>query len=338
MSYNNVSTFLSECEAPESYSFDYECDYDVYIELPIMDKYFVYCALRNNTTNSCYENGREYAVKIRNNEQLNNLADCDGSGIGGNNELIHDIYKTLWGWQKEHNSTFGRLNTDYFDGCFGADTMNSVQTSFNSYVKDKLDYCSEFRKIKGRRMVSNNLCLEYYTNSKVKDKFIHLINSDSNLTNYLSKYHTLGNFVLVPYGMNSWRGLVLKDYWDKTLLEMKKSSLGDNKSKLDFSKHNFIKYINYFFLWDYIDEAGDVKLISPENINNPGEKQLSEFWKKSTEIIVRRSEFIVKLLKIANEIGPEKYLMFRKEVFENPNELYKNYDEVDKVITKYNSN
>lgn len=113
---------------------------------------------------------------------------------------------------------YEKLWGDFEKKVYGPDTINSFITS---YKKSKSDI--------------NNRTDEMFRNFAV-------------LT------HTIGNFTLVPRmedkfekGFNSYRGFKYGDYWDISLQHLLKDGFNKDKDK-------FQKYIDTFFLWDYVDE------------------------------------------------------------------------------------
>lgn len=144
--------------------------------------------------------------------QVHGKFDCDGNK---NCDLSFEIYNKLWQWEKYNkDSTFGKIKDSEFICDFGGDTINSFITS---YKKSKSD-------LKGR--------------------------DDEMFRNFAILTHTIGNFTLVPAGFNFYRGgkNTYCDYWDLSLMHLKKEGYKDFKSD------DFKKYIDTFFLWDYVDE------------------------------------------------------------------------------------
>ena len=127
--------------------------------------------------------------------------------------------KNLWKWTNKDNK---EENLDTYTS-FGGDTMNSFLTTYN-FCKDS-------------------------------------INEDSELKSGLEKLavltHTIGNFVLVPYGFNKARYGSTRDYWDASLDILQKEGFIARSGK-HFENDNWVKYINIFFLWDYIGENGEL--------------------------------------------------------------------------------
>lgn len=126
--------------------------------------------------------------------------------------------KKLWKWTKDNKEE----NLDTYTS-FGGDTMNSFLTTYN-FCKDSIDKDSELK---------------------------------SGLEKLAVFTHTIGNFVLVPYGFNKARYGSTRDYWDASLDILQKEGF-IAKSGKHFENDNLVKYINIFFLWDYIGENGEL--------------------------------------------------------------------------------
>ena len=314
----NVKLFIEKEKNPELYNLEDESDIEKYKELGVVERYFIYSSLKKGAKDSCYKNGRDFAI-LNLKSEYNKLQDCDGSnGKTDATTLIHTIYSILWGWEKNESNTFGRLAIEQFDCSFGCDTMNSVQTSLNSLIKYEIEkQPSKYREIKKRNLVSNNLCLELYSNPDTQKEFLELLDID--LIDYIKIYHTIGNFILVPAYMNAWRGYnrKIEDYWDKTLLYLQQNGWNSFKADRDSVHNDFVKYINYFFLWEYLDNAGQVVNISSSNSVDQLHS-LKYFWQESRKRITKRGIFMAGMLKISlnnrqdYEMIKNKILMSRK--------------------------
>lgn len=125
--------------------------------------------------------------------------------------------------------------------------------------------------------------------------------------------HTLGNFVLVPYGFNAARYLPTNDYWDAALKILEEKGF-ETKKGLLFKKENYKRYINYFFLWDYVEKDGyKAKPLFGKEIGKRarkpnGEKEITEYLQNVNRYIRRRGIFMVAMLRIAtNTDYPDDY-------------------------------
>ena len=168
MSYNNVEKLLRECKNPETYNFEFECDYEDYKAMNPLERFFVYKsafvgkeiseAIRKGKDDEIYHKAALFSLD--NYWRYPNLTDCDG--WDGKCELAVDLYKTLWNWKpyttKKYDSQFGSVEGL---GSFGGDTFNSVQTTLNGYLGDIPDDNEDYQKhMQG--FPSIRLCLQLY--------------------------------------------------------------------------------------------------------------------------------------------------------------------------------
>ena len=257
--------------------------------------------------------------------------DCDNSNDSC--ALTGEIYSKLWGWKKNTTDSFGCLhNGDYLNGNlnieYGGDTMNSVQTSLNKFKKEFTD-----------------------TDCEIRDKCI-FSEIDCKFREFISIYHTIGNFILVPSGFNSRRGA--EDYWDSALEKLKNG--WEDKFKGDINdKDNFNSFINYFFLWDYVTVKNCEYLVDNlfiESMNSITRDKTDEttyeldksnrngntihiFTKNATYCIKRRSLFMIFMLKLEENIGSNNYNELRMAIFSKNVKCYDSYSQVIETIKKY---
>lgn len=232
--------------------------------------------------------------------------DCDNSN--DTCELTKLIYYYLWGWEK------GKKAKNYFgnllilqekSAVFGGDTMNSLGITMVRYLKKRSvkDCKKKWESKKGMSVVKGLYDFALYTSC-------------------------IGNFVLVPKGFNGHRGIhpQIKDYWDLSLDYLafaEKSawlSTGEEPIKQKYVKDNkaFVKYINMFFLWDYVDKSYQVKplfdshgdklgaKLIPDGDVCPEEEEFEQYFITATEYIIRRGLFMAAMLKIAVEYDERK--------------------------------
>ena len=171
--------------------------------------------------------------------------------------------------------------------------------------------------------------------------------------NYAETSHVIGNFVLVPAGFNPKRSNMFKDFWDLSLLYLK----GQVKDNIWLSSSNlFVKYINYFFLWDYVirnDDRDDrfdyyIKsefsdnftsaneyrsdlLVSPDR-QMPNKTEISNFIKNAQWAVKRRGIFMTAMLRLQAEKSDE-YDSLRSEIFA-ADKCYDGYKKVIEEISK----
>lgn len=319
MAFNNVENFL-ESECPYNYNFEFECDIKEYTKLSPIARYITYTATTADALKSAYPMGRKFAETIH--DTYSDLADCDGSQNDGNNQLIRDIYKKLWGWNKD-NDTFGSLRLEKFSCRFGGETMNSMKYPLNDIAADSVYNDSALKK---RGFLSANHLINLFAQDELRPKLIYVLENVDGLVEYINSYHTLGNFTLVPAGFNGFRGFSaayngakINDYWDLSLRLLQDEGYSDT-----FSPDDFVRYVNLFFLWDYIDENSKPKSLKDD-------KDKTKFYTLCTEYIKRRGIFMTAMLKLQAVIG-EEYNIIVESVFSEPSHIYRGYDEVLELI------
>lgn len=226
--------------------------------------------------------------KIDENKKNVRLFDCDS--WNGSNDLMDEIYDRLW------RNKMDKWGCSSSRDKFGGDTMNSFATTFNAFSDEK-SYEDSFRA--------------YKKNRKVVDKV---------LRKYAKLTGCLGNFVLVPKGFNGYRGLAgtIRDYWDLSLHELRCDRSG--QGWLDQVDMPFNKYINLFFLWDYVSGKKNggyrvrplfksheailirEKMVLPRKADRKrASDDFSEFTKKANRCILRRGAFMSAMLRISAE-------------------------------------
>ena len=147
-----------------------------------------------------------------------------------------------------------------------------------------------------------------------KNEWIKKIIKDNNdVYNFLSNYHTLGNFIPVPIGFNGARsGYGKHDYWDLTLVEIKKwyevyesdkkladeiiNKLLHNKVKY---KHNCELWLKHFNTWEefvrrnYLDgsfvQNNEVVMFTESHSWDNEIKELDSFYKNVNNFIKIRT-------------------------------------------------
>lgn len=217
------------------------------------------------------------------------LFDCDGSN--GTCDLTTEIYMALW--------------PEWIQANFGGDTMNSFATTFSQY---------------GHRSV-RTVYKERYCGDHKQSKELRKI-----FQKYAKYVSCLGNFVLVPKGFNGYRGLrSCKDYWDLSLDLLKynkdeKNRLADQPDVTDVmgatlqAEALFRRYINTFFLWDYVTKDFEVAPLVPSHKEKmgiyaqypyqnpyPEADEFKIFTNHVNARILRRGIFMVSMLRIATD-------------------------------------
>lgn len=286
-----------------------------------------------------------------------NEFDCDGSGERYSCDLTREIYRALWSWQdkdeKGNKKRFGSLASCALIA-FGPDTMNSFMTTFIHFLKlvqsEKLNAIST--KTIYEQFVNNSGVLEEYC--KTQD-LAELWESFAVYT------HSIGNFILVPAGFNGKRGMssAIHDFWDLSLVYLK--HMVQEKSYFSMADA-FTKYINMFFLWDYVSYSEDRKdyriksLLSNDFVMNistcsnnhlgisdvdssmPTLHEIGEFLLNVRWAIRRRGIFMTAMLQLQQEIGEEKYSRLRNDIFA-VDTCYKGFDcVIARVVEWLNDN
>lgn len=343
MSYNDVKSFLKKNKEPENYNFEFECDVDDYNKLPLLERYLIYKATSPDCRNSVYPIGKKFAIE-KIDKKYQNLGDPDGCGKGGNKNLIYDVYSILWGWKEEdgNENNFGNIQDNIFNCQFGGDTMNSVQNALNSITKKSIEEKKEENKPlldrKIGRDYSINYLIELFAVEECKEKLLSILTSVNGLCDYIDAYHTIGNFILVPSGFNRGRSKKTNDYWDLSLDYLKtkgwKSDFNCDGKKLN----DYNRYINYFFLWDYVDTEGEYKPLLKREADSLEENEPSlgkykpriedfeQFLKKANILIKRRGCFMIAMLRLQQILGNEVYSELRNGIFVKNDAVYSSYN------------
>ena len=241
------------------------------------------------------ENDEENDEKNDENEKNVRLFDCDS--WNGSNDLMDEIYDRLWR---------NKMDKSLRDK-FGGDTMNSFATTFHALFCKKSDKRSFLAYKEDIKSIESE-------ESEEKKKFYDALREYAKLTG------CLGNFVLVPKGFNGYRGLAgtIRDYWDLSLHELRCDRSG--QGWLDLVDMPFNKYINLFFLWDYVSEKKNggyrarplfkrheailtrEKIVLPRKADREGASDdFSEFTKNANRCILRRGAFMSTMLRISVE-------------------------------------
>lgn len=164
-----------------------------------------------------------------------------------------------------------------------------------------------------------NFKLDGFTREKEAYDNFKALFKEENFTNetmlrYANLYHTLGNMVLVPKRFNSGRYKKTFDFWDSSLVWLKSNGYSYG-NQLMFNKSDFTKYINYFFLWDYVECVNGEYRIKPlfnshKNIemgnadntslwsNIDDELNLKQFLRNACKNIKRRGVFMSILIRL----------------------------------------
>ncbi len=311
MKVENIKNLLAQSE-PHKYNFEYECGIDDYANLPPVERWITYIAADAEPKKGYFPDATiNFASEAKKN--YSGLADCDGSGIKGNNALIHAIYKTLFSWEKGKD-TFGMVSE--FQSFFGGETMNSL---FFPMVDHAGAAINQIPKMPKMTRFSRNHLMDYFVQQETHDKFLAVLQNTYGLIDYINSYHTIGNFTLVPAKFNAFRGIKcgIRDYWDESLKYLKENGF----SEVGFDKDEFTKYVNFFFLWDYIGENGEPKDLNPKY-----------FLRQTTGYIYRRGVFMIAMLKLQKLLGERGYNELRNSVFCKSDWFYSGYSDVTDML------
>ena len=132
--------------------------------------------------------------------------------------LLQNIYSLLWPEIQEEKSGYMMYkDRKSREDRIYSDTMTSCQTVLNNYVKSRMPEALERYDAK---YVSNLMCIELYETDAA---FKKLLEESEDLEHFIKVYHTLGNYIPVPYGFNSARSGYFgsHDSWDLTLMKIK---------------------------------------------------------------------------------------------------------------------
>lgn len=337
-SYDEVERFLGEKSLKEIAEDDFKC-------------------LQNISEENRIQRWLNYKAKE------NKYYECDG--CGENNEeylckLSRAIYRILWNWDDKRR--FGRkrngkqiINVNRYGSCVRYEGQKSENVSFQSLMgPDTINSFSTTYKL-----INDGMSVD--------------------LMKFATRTHCLGNFVLVPARFNSPRGKsqYIKDYWDLSLFNLKLFGYRNCDYELhecSFKIEDFNKYINLFFLWDYVDGTQTeyvVKSLLSDNFGGgqcskkredshflymktkgvqggplPQADEINTFLINVNRAIKRRGVFMAAMLKIAmtdkkNNNETNYYKTLQEKVF-CEDSIYTCYDEVfeklENVIEECNKN
>lgn len=277
------------------YDFSDDCTTDeTYIEKKGYDKYFEY-----KTT------------------PKDKVGDPDSSS-----ELLQEIYKRLW--PELMNQPY-MLSKKFIY----SDTMTSAQYTLNKYYKD--DFMDEKQNYRNENSEEKRSEVMYAKLYEQFPKVRETLDQDEELKKFISVYHTLGNYLPVPYGFNAARsGGGAFDYWDLTLMKIKEFYDNRNEEKtisaiktLDVISQvlhdekiiSCVNWLNSYSSWDefvkcnyfhdYVEwfedgKAGEVIPFCKNHSWEAGCNNISdykEFFKNAAQRIEKRSERMLKALK-----------------------------------------
>ena len=236
----------------------------------IYEKFFVYMAVKadNIKEDGILKNAKEFSECCK---KIYKVKDPDSNSV-----LLQEIYKKLYG-----SEDYLKYCINYSKYCITGDTMNSVNTTLNMTSFDKIGEVIEKKEEREKRTTnfSKKYRLGMYAcykeqNKKEQNKlneFLSRFDNIKGLKEFISLYHTIGNFIPFPCDCNTKRGRgKTQDYWDLTLLciyiyyEEKKEDyietiVGNEK------KNYFIEWLNGFGSWDNFVEKNYLQDFVNEN-------------------------------------------------------------------------
>ena len=270
--------------------------------------------------------------------------DCDGTirkdylKQGYYSWFPREIYRTLWNWKdlcrvEDVEFKYATIK-QYGLSCYqndmpmGPDTMNSFWITFSAYLILNYQDTYKWNNYKNTVMFLDG------ENGKQRDRagrIKELIKQDENyiqseeIMEFAKLTHTIGNMILVPARYNAYRGTqpCIKDYFDLSLDNLLHA--WDENSYLDEKdenrKVNFVRYINTFFLWDYVDEYYESAPLCESHKKQleaqrdqgrlvaqgvlPGKGEIDDLCSHINDRIKRRSIFMIAMLRIALGIDPD---------------------------------
>lgn len=270
--------------------------------------------------------------------------DCDGTirkdylRQGYYSWFPREIYRTLWNWQdmcRGQDGPFWAVTVKQFaDSCYddiikmGPDTMNSFWITFSLYLVTHHGDTYKWNNFK------NTVFFREGENGRQRhraDRIKALIEADEDyiasakIKEFAEMTHTVGNLTLVPAGYNGYRGTqpCIKDYFDLSLENL--AHVRDGKCYLGedarIREKNFTRYVNTFFLWDYVDARYEVlplcgshksQMKTQERLGRleakgvlPAKEEIDELCTAINDRIYRRGLFVVAMLRIALGIDAE---------------------------------
>lgn len=238
-----------------------------------------------------------------------------------NSELLQDIYKILW--------------SDYINNGekISGDTLNSTNTTLNvfyEYIEEELDKGKEIektekynREIKGKKQPLP-VCIKFILSKYLideKSEIIQRILHNEELKKFLKSYHTLGNYMPIPHGCNSPRGIgATRDYWDLCLLHIylyyKEGNykgieymIGTECAKVykdwldsfgtwsNFVKRNYLEEFVNSEKEDYFPKELWKGHFSKDKSVLPNKEQCLEYFKNASNWILKRGDQMFRELK-----------------------------------------
>lgn len=203
----------------EKYDFSNECASDYYCNLSGFKKFFAYMMMVKGSSFSknekypLFSNAVNEIKKVTHHNLYGKIIDPDSQSL-----LLQKIYKKLW------NINIKLDDNEIFLPIQG-ETLNSANTTLNVLYEiiedenEKNERKKDLKTGKKEQLVSIKYIISRYLSNN--SKTVTSLMEYEEVEKFLSAYHTIGNFMPVPIGCNSPRGIgPLKDYFDLTLLHI----------------------------------------------------------------------------------------------------------------------
>ena len=235
-----------------------------------------------------YKNG-EYKDTTRNGESKGTTRFCitgkKGSKADCDKEAIR-LYKVL-GWQNSATAiTRG-------------ETMNSFLTTFNRAIRKSSNYDTLTKEL------GINNIKDYYSIPDQPDnndqpqipnyqRFDIVHNNLPAFQTFATLTHTIGNFTVLPYWINTARNNFSKDYWDITLL-----SLQEWLAPTTPTSKAWINFVEMFYLQPYVNQDYQTQLFWEKHSYGydnlfPSKQDVPIFLNAVNERIEERGKYMIK--------------------------------------------
>lgn len=332
-----------------SYDFSEEKASSEYQELDGIDKFFAYMMVMKKTDFEYLDNYNDIGQKyfkdaydkiLLNTNKYGEVIDADSES-----ELLKNIYRNLFAVDKY-------LGIKENDDIFG-ETLNSTNTTLNRLYeiiendfkeeKEKRTSMKVKIKIKEKEIyipvsISIKFIIAKYLNEKENSNVLKELLSYKELEEFVKIYHTIGNFMPIPYGCNGPRGTgVVKDYWDLTLLSIYNYYMNEDFKGIEYmiGVDKAKKYAEWldkygdkqegwdnFVLSNYLgDEDENPNFVKKENEHYglPRELWNGHFDKKSSVLPVTIEECIDYFKNAKKYIKVRSEIMVRRLKSDNKN-------------------
>lgn len=249
-----IRKFLDEKEHdPVKYDFTNDGACEKYRnEKDVLERYFIYtiCTSGKNDYASRNENVKNKIVEIK---QKYEYEEVEGEkkhkkikDPDSYSPHVQEIYRKLWPIDDPISCCITTI-------C--GDTLNSCHTALN-VAMEKVDKVTENNqltiwqnRIGKRQAYSKNYSIALY--ALHGKEFTNLLKKLKYLEDFISVYHTIGNFMPVPKGCNGPRGEgVTKDFWDLALKIIYEYYLGINNNIVKIvgedKTEDYRKWLNKF--------------------------------------------------------------------------------------------